>query len=144
MAARTANALWEGALREGRGQMLLGSGAFEGAFTFKTRFEEGEGGTNPEELVAGALAGCFSMQLAGVLGEGGNEPESIQTTADVSMRNTGDGPTIARIALRTTGKVPGIDQAAFQEAADTAKRICPVSRAVAGVEEITVDATLES
>ncbi len=87
MAARTANALWEGSLQEGRGQMSLGSGAFEGNYSFKSRFEEGDNGTNPEELIAAAHAGCFSMALSLALGEGGNEPESIQTQAKVSLRN---------------------------------------------------------
>ncbi len=144
MAARTANALWEGSVREGRGQMSLGSGAFEGAYSFTSRFEEGETGTNPEELVAAAHAGCFSMQLSLVLGEGGNEPESIQTQAKVSLRNLDSGPTITKVALVTRAKVPGLDDAAFQKAAEAAKEGCVISRALAGVEEITLDATLES
>ena len=143
MAARTANALWEGSLREGRGQMALGSGAFEGEFTFKSRFE-GDNGTNPEELVAAALAGCYSMQLSAVLGEGGNEAESIQTTAKVSMRTADEGPRISRIALTTTAKVPGVDEAAFREASTTAKQACLIARALAGVDEITLDASLEA
>ena len=96
MAARTANALWEGSLKEGRGKMSLGSGAFEGAYSFKSRFEEGENGTNPEELVAAAHAGCFSMALSLVLGEGGNPPESIQTEAKISLRNVDGTPTITK------------------------------------------------
>jgi osmotically inducible protein OsmC len=144
MAARTANALWEGPLQEGRGQMGLGSGAFEGEYSFKSRFEEGENGTNPEELIAAAHAGCFSMALSGVLADAGHTPESIQTQAKVGMRSTDAGPTINRIALTTTARVPGIDDAAFQEAAETAKKNCPVSRALASVEEITLQATLES
>src|SRR5918993_4007377 len=145
MAARTANAHWEGSLKEGRGQMSLGSGAFEGKYSFKSRFEEGDNGTNPEELLAAAHAGCFSMALSLVLGEGGNEPESIQTQAKVSLRNLDDtGPTITKIALMTRGRVPGIDQEAFEKAATTAKETCVVSRALAGVEEITLEATLET
>jgi osmotically inducible protein OsmC len=144
MAARTANALWEGSLKEGRGQMALGSGAFEGTYSFKSRFEEGENGTNPEELIAAAHAGCFSMALALALGEGGNEPESIQTTAKVSLRNLDAGPTITKIALTTRGRVPGLDEADFQKAAEAAKESCVVSRALAGVDEVTVDATLDS
>ena len=143
MAARTANALWEGSLREGRGQMALGSGAFEGAYTFESRFEA-DNGSNPEELVAAALAGCYSMQLAAVIGEGGNDPESVQTTAKVSMRMTDEGPRISKIALTTAAKVPGIDEAAFGEAVDTAKQACLIARALAGVPEITVDASLDS
>ena len=144
MAARTANALWEGSVREGRGQMSLGSGAFEGAYSFKSRFEEGENGTDPEELVAAAHAGCFSMALSLALGENGNEPELIQTQAKVSMRNLDAGPTITKIALVTRARVPGLDDAGFQKAAEAAKEGCVVSRALAGVDEITLEATLES
>jgi osmotically inducible protein OsmC len=144
MAARTANALWEGSLQEGRGQMSLGSGAFEGNYSFQSRFGEGENGTNPEELLAAAHAGCFSMALSLVLGEGGNEPESIQTTAKVSMRNLDAGPTITKIALTTRARVPGLDEEGFQKAANAAKEGCVVSRALGGVEEITLDASLES
>ena len=144
MAARTANALWEGSLREGRGQMSLGSGAFEGAYSFTSRFEEGESGTNPEELVAAAHAGCFSMALSLALGENGNEPESSQTQAKVSMRNLDAGPTITKIALVTRARVPGLDDAGFQKAAAAAKEGCVVSRVLAGVDEITLEATLES
>jgi osmotically inducible protein OsmC len=144
VAARTANALWEGSLAEGRGQMALGSGAFEGNYSFKSRFEEGENGTNPEELIAAAHAGCFSMALSLVLGEGGNEPESIQTQAKVSLRNLDAGPTITKIALTTRARVPGLDDEAFQKAANTAKETCVVSRALAGVEEFTLDASLDA
>ena len=143
MAARTANALWEGSIKEGRGRMSLGSGAFEGNYSFQSRFGEGEGGTNPEELIAAAHAGCFSMALSLALGEGGNEPESIQTQAKVSLRNLDTGPAITKVALTTRARVPGIDQEAFQKAAEAAKEGCLVSRALAGVEEITLDAQLE-
>ena len=144
MAARTANALWEGSLKDGRGQMSLGSGAFEGNYSFQSRFEEGENGTNPEELLAAAHAGCFSMALSLVLGEGGTEPESIQTQAKVSMRNLDTGPTITKIALTTRARVPGLDDEGFQKAANAAKEDCVISRALGGVEEITLDASLES
>ena len=144
MAARTANAVWEGSIQEGGGTMSLGSGAFEGAYSFKSRFEEGENGTNPEELIAAAHAGCFSMALSLVLGEGGNVPESIQTQAKVSMRNIDGNPTITKVALTTRARVPGLDDAGFQKAAAAAKDGCVVSRALAGVEEITLDAALES
>ena len=143
MAARTANALWEGSVPQGRGQMSLGSGAFEGAYSFTSRFEEGENGTNPEELLAAAHAGCFSMALSLALTEAGNEPESIQTQARVSMRNIDGKPTITKVTLTTRAKVPGLDDAAFQEAAEAAKEGCIVSRALAGVDEIDLDATLE-
>jgi osmotically inducible protein OsmC len=145
MAARTANAMWEGSINEGRGQMSLGSGAFEGAYSFQSRFGDEDSGTNPEELVAAAHAGCFTMALSLVLGQGGNEPESLQTQARVTLRNLEDtGPTITKIALKTTGRVPGIDQDAFQKAAETAKKSCVISRALGGVDEIELEATLES
>ena len=145
MAARTANALWEGSINEGRGQMSLGSGAFEGNYSFQSRFGEGENGTNPEELIAAAHAGCFTMALSLVLGQGGNEPESLRTQAKVTLRNLEDtGPTITKIALTTRGRVPGIDAEAFEKAATAAKDSCVVSRALAGVEEITLDASLDS
>ena len=144
MAARTANALWEGSINEGRGQMSLGSGAFEGNYSFKSRFEEGENGTNPEELIAAAHAGCFSMALSLVLGEGGNEPESIQTQAKVKLRNVDGNPTITGVALTPRARVPGLDDEGFQKAAEAAKAGCVVSRALGGVEEITLDATLEA
>ncbi len=144
MAARTANALWEGSLQEGRGTMSLGSGAFEGAYSFKSRFEEGENGTNPEELVAAAHAGCFSMALSLVLTEAGNPPESIQTEAKITLRNVDGAPTITKSALTTRARVPGLDEAAFQKAAEGAKESCVISRALGGVDEITLDATLEA
>ena|SRR5919112_687942 len=144
MAARTAKAVWEGSVQEGRGQMSLGSGAFEGAYSFKSRFEEGDNGTNPEELIAAAHAGCFSMALSLALGEGGNEPESIQTQAKVTLRNLDGVPTITKVALTTRARVPGLDDEAFQKAAAAAKEGCLVSRALGSVEEITLDAALES
>jgi osmotically inducible protein OsmC len=144
MAARTANAVWEGSIQEGRGQMSLGSGAFEGNYSFKSRFEEGDNGTNPEELIAAAHAGCFSMALSLVLGEGGNVPESIQTQAKVTLRNVDGNPTITKVALTTRARVPGLDDEGFQKAADAAKEGCVVSRALGGVDEITLDAALES
>src|SRR5918997_1251525 len=143
MAARTANALWEGSLQEGRGEMSLGSGAFEGAYSFKSRFEEGENGTNPEELVAAAHAGCFSMALSLVLGEAGNPPESIQTQAKISLRNVDGAPTITKSALTTRVRVPGLDEGELQKLAEGAKEGCVVSRALGGVER-TLDATLDA
>jgi lipoyl-dependent peroxiredoxin len=145
MAARTANAMWEGSTEEGRGEMSLGSGAFQGAYSYDSRFGEGDKGTNPEELIAAAHAGCFTMALSLFLTQAGNPPESLQTNARVSLRNLEDsGPTITKITLKTTGKVPGIDQDAFQKAAEQAKENCLVSRALAGVKEMPLEATLES
>ncbi len=142
MATRTAKAHWNGSLGEGSGTMALGSGAYEGPYSSQSRFADGSG-TNPEELIGAAHAGCFSMALSLVLGEGGNEPESIDTDAKVSLVKDGDGFKISKIALTTRGRVQGLDEAAFKEAADAAKAGCPVSKALAGVD-ITVDATLES
>ena len=143
MAARSANATWEGSLNEGSGRMALGSGAFEGSYSFQSRFGD-EPGPTPEELIAAAEAGCFTMQLSLNLGEAGHEPESLSTEAKVEMRQTEQGPTISRIDLVTRGRVPGIDDAGFKEAAEKAKDNCIISRALAGVPEMTLDATLES
>jgi osmotically inducible protein OsmC len=142
MAVRFAEAVWNGRLRDGEGVMRLGSGAFEGNYTFSSRFEEGPG-TNPEELIGAALAGCFSMALSGDLGRAGYTPKRIETKARVSLEQVDGKPTIARIHLETQGDVPDIDQQAFQEKANGAKKGCPVSRALTGVE-ISVDAKLVS
>lgn len=143
MATRNASAEWKGNLMEGDGSMALGSGAWEGPFTFKSRFEEGQG-TNPEELIGAALAGCFTMQLSHALSEAGHVPDSVQTQAKVQIRNVDGNPTIAQIDLETRARVPGIDDDAFQKEAKVAKDGCIISRALAGVGNITVDATLES
>ena len=143
MATRNASATWKGNLMEGDGSMALGSGAWEGPFTFKSRFEEGHG-TNPEELIGAAEAGCFTMQLAHNLSEAGHVPESVQTQARVHIRNVDGNPTIAQIDLVTRARVPGLDDATFQETAKATKDACIISRALAGVSNITVDATLES
>ncbi len=144
MAARTADAVWQGGLQDGQGTMKMASGAYEGAYSFRSRFGDGAAGTNPEELIAAAHAGCFSMALSLVLGEGGNEPESIQTQAKVSLRNLDAGPTITKVALTTRARVPGLEDAAFQKAAEAAKENRVISRALAGVEEITLEASLEA
>jgi osmotically inducible protein OsmC len=143
MAIRTANAEWKGALPDGDGTFGVASGAVDGAYTVGTRFEE-DPGTNPEELVAAAHASCFSMQLSGVLSQGGNPPESIRTEAKVQLLKQGEGFGITRIELVTVGRVPGIDAAAFEQAAETAKEICPISKALAAVPEMNLDARLES
>jgi len=141
MPTRKANAQWQGDLKSGKGNMALESGAYEGQFSFKTRFEDGTG-TNPEELVGAAHAGCFSMQFSAMLAEAGHPPDSIKTEARVHFA-VEDTPTIERIELITRGKVPGIDEAEFKKTADKAKEMCPVSRLYTGAE-ITLDATLES
>jgi lipoyl-dependent peroxiredoxin len=143
MATRKATAQWSGNLQEGGGTMALGSGAFEGQYSYKSRFEEGTG-TNPEELIGAAHAGCFTMALSSILSEAGSVPDSLETNATVQFRPVDGAPTIVRIDLATRGRVPGIDQAGFEQAAADAKAGCAVSRALAGVNEITVEATLES
>jgi lipoyl-dependent peroxiredoxin len=141
MAVRTANAQWDGGLQSGQGTMRLGGGAYEGPYSFQSRFEEGPG-TNPEELIAAAHAGCFSMALSGELGKAGYEPARISTTARVNLVKREEGFTIIRIELETEGDVPGIDEAEFREKAEAAKAGCPVSRALKAVPEITVSARL--
>jgi lipoyl-dependent peroxiredoxin len=143
MAIRKASAQWEGTITEGGGQIALGSGAYEGPYSFQSRFEEGAG-TNPEELIGAAHAGCFSMALSGVLTGAGTPPERIETDARVSIVKQGEGFAINKIQLVTRGRVPGIDQDAFQQAAQTAKETCPVSVALGGVPDISLEATLES
>jgi osmotically inducible protein OsmC len=140
MPVRKASAKWNGSLQEGDGTMALGSGAYEGPFSFRSRFQDGDG-TNPEELIGAAHAGCFSMALSAVLGEGGHTPDSIETSAKVSFEMIDDAPTISHIELTTRGRVPGLDDGGFKEAAENAKANCPVSRALAGVD-ITLDAAL--
>lgn len=130
MVIRDSSAVWEGNLVDGKGSMRLGSGAYEGAYTRASRFENGPG-TNPEELIGAAHAGCFSMFLAAILSKAGHTVEQINTTARVHL---GDGPKITLIELSTTGVVPGIDEATFIEFAEQAKKGCPVSQALASVE----------
>ncbi|MEA2291594.1 MAG: lipoyl-dependent peroxiredoxin [Solirubrobacteraceae bacterium] len=137
MPERKANARWEGNLKDGRGTMGFGSGAFEGRYSYRSRFEEGEG-TNPEELIAAAHAGCYSMALSADLAEAGHTPESVETEATVSLGSNG----ISGVHLVARARVPGIEEAEFQSVAEAAKAGCPVSKALAAVE-ITLDATLE-
>lgn len=137
MAIRVSTATWHGNLKEGKGVMRLGSGAFDGEYTNASRFEEGPG-TNPEELVGAAHAGCFSMFLAALLADAGYQPVKISTAAKVHL---GAGPRIRLIELSTEGEVPGIDDAVFQDFAVKAKTGCPVSQALASVE-ITLTAKL--
>lgn len=139
--ARSATAQWNGTLKGGDGTMTADSGAFEGPYTFKSRFEEGTG-TNPEELVAAAHAGCFSMALSAELEKAGTPAESVETQAKVQLRPVDGVPTITKVDLVTRGRVPGIDQDTFAKAAEGAKENCIISRALGGVDEMTVDATL--
>lgn len=141
MAVRSADAEWNGTLKEGDGRMRMASGAYEGAYSFSSRFEEGEG-TNPEELIAAAHAGCFSMALSGELGKAGHDPRRVVTTANVHLNKSDQGFSITRIHLETRAAVPGLDDGAFQKIAAGAKKGCPVSRALQAVE-ITMEAKLE-
>jgi osmotically inducible protein OsmC len=127
MPTRSSTAQWSGNLARGSGTMSLGSGAFEGSYSFASRFESGEG-TNPEELIAAAHAGCFSMQLAALLSQAGHEPESVQTTADVHLD-------------KDNVKAEGLDEDELQKHAEEAEKTCPVSRAL-GAIEVSLDAKL--
>jgi osmotically inducible protein OsmC len=141
MPARTANARWEGGLKDGKGNMRLGGGAFDGQYSFSSRFEEGVG-TNPEELIAAAHAGCYSMAFSAGLEKAGYSPNSVQTEAKVHLSPAdGGGFRISRIDLVANAEVPGIEEDAFQQVAQAAKEGCPVSKALASVE-ITLNATL--
>jgi lipoyl-dependent peroxiredoxin len=133
MPVRTAEAVWQGKLRDGQGRLRLGSGAYDGPYSFASRFEQGPG-TNPEELIAAAHAGCFSMALSFMLEQAGYTPERIQTAARVSLERIGEGFKITAINLETEARVPGIDEKTFLEKAEAAKIGCPVSQALAGVE----------
>jgi osmotically inducible protein OsmC len=131
MAVRTSEAEWRCNLREGEGRVKLGSGAFEGAYSFPSRFESGKG-TNPEELIGAAHAGCFSMALAAGLTRAGYTPTRIQTTANVHLDKVGEGFEITTIELDTRAEIPGIDEATFTREAEAAKANCPVSKALKG------------
>ncbi len=141
MPVRKAEAEWKGNLRDGRGEVALESGAFRGPYTFKSRFEDGKE-TNSEELIGAAHAGCFTMALTAALSRQNLTPELIHTTASVHIEQAAGGFSIPRIELRTRAKVPGIDAAKFKELAEDAKKNCPVSKALAGVQ-ISLDAALE-
>jgi osmotically inducible protein OsmC len=137
---RSASAVWNGSLKEGKGTISSQSGALKSLqYSFATRFADGVG-TNPEELIAAAHAGCFTMALSAELGKAGFTPDSIETTAVVTL-DMHDKPTVTKIHLTTKAKVPGIDKAKFDEIAAGAKAGCPISRLLAAAE-ITLDATL--
>jgi osmotically inducible protein OsmC len=141
MPIRTASAHWQGNLTEGSGTIKTGKGGYEGNYSFKSRFEEGEG-TNPEELIAAAHSGCFSMAFSKGLADAGFTGTSVQTTATVHLDKTDAGMTVTRIDLDTVGVVPGIDAADFQKIAEGAKENCPISRLLSPGAEITLNATL--
>ncbi len=139
---RKGSAVWSGDLKTGKGTVTTQSGTLsEAQYSFKTRFEEGVG-TNPEELIGAAHAGCFSMALSAVLGEAGITPDRIATTANVTLEFIEGAPTVTKIHLDTTAKIPGISDADFQKHAKGAKENCPISRLLKA--EITMDAKLEA
>jgi lipoyl-dependent peroxiredoxin len=133
MATRNGSAVWEGTLKGGKGTMKLGSGAYEGPYSFSSRFEEAAG-TNPEELIGAAEAGCFSMALSANLEKAGHPAKRISTVAKVKLEAGSSGPRITSIELNTDAEVPGIDEAKFLEQAELTKKTCPVSVALAGTE----------
>lgn len=132
---------WQGDLQTGHGTFVAGTD-IRGNYTFKSRFEDGEG-ANPEQLIGAAHAACFSMALSNALAEAGTPVDSVQTTALVTLKIVDGTPTITKIALSTVGRVPGLDEEGFVAQAEAAKAGCPVSRALAGVPEISLQARLE-
>jgi osmotically inducible protein OsmC len=143
MTISTSSAIWEGGLKNGKGQFSARSGAFQGAYSFQTRFE-GAQGTNPEELLAAAHAACLSMALAGALEKAGHPPTRISTTASASMEKVAEGFRITRMKLEVRGQVPGIDQATFAAAAEGARQGCPVSNVFKSNIEMELEARLEN
>ena len=141
MPSRKAEAEWTGNLVEGAGRLAVGSGAFQGPYSFKARFEDGQSATNPEELLGAAHAGCFTMALTAQLSRARLTPNRIHTDATVVLEKVGDAFAITRIELDTAADVPGIDDATFEKYAADAKQNCPVSKALAGTE-IRLKATL--
>lgn len=142
MATRNGSAVWKGDLKSGTGEVTVGNGVYQGNYSFKSRFEDGDG-TNPEELIAAAHAGCYSMQLSAMLAEGGQTPTSVETSAVCSLRNVDGKPTITKIELTTVGEVPGLSEEEFQQAAKEAKEVCLITRALAGVDDIELTASLK-
>jgi lipoyl-dependent peroxiredoxin len=141
MATRNGSAEWRGDLKGGAGTLRVGDGVFEGQYSFSSRFEEGEG-TNPEELIAAAHASCLAMALSNDLASHGHAPESVRVTAKVHLRIVDGAPTIAQIELDVEGTVDGLDEEHFRAHAEQAKAACPVSRALAGVPDISLTAHL--
>ncbi len=140
---RKAEADWNGGIIDGNGKVKLGSGAFEGAYSFKSRFsEEEQTATNPEELIAAAHAGCYTMALSGNLGKAGYSPKNIHTTANVRIEKQGEGFVIPNIDLETEAEVEGIEDEEFQQIAEKTKKTCPVSQVLSGAE-ISLKATLK-
>jgi osmotically inducible protein OsmC len=141
MTQRNGSAEWRGDVQNGSGTLTVGEGVFEGAYSFASRFGDGTG-TNPEQLIAAGHAACFSMALSNILSQAGHVPDSVRTSARIDLRNIDGAPTLAAVHLVTEGAVPGIDQEQFTTFAEQAKAGCPVSRALAGIPEITLEAKL--
>ena len=141
MPIRSASARWQGNLTEGSGTVKTGKGGYQGNYSFKSRFEEGEG-TNPEELIGAAHAGCFSMAFSKGLADAGFTPTSVETVAKVHLDKTDAGMSVTRIDLETQGDVPGVDETTFQKLAEDAKANCPISRLLSPGAEITLSAKL--
>ncbi len=142
MPTSSASAVWEGVLRSGKGHFKAASGAFEGDYSFATRFENARG-TNPEELIAAAHAACLSMALSAELEKGRTPATRISTKASCTVDKAGEGFKITRMRLEVRGKVPSLDQAGFAKAAEAAKNGCPVSTALQGNVQMELDAKLE-
>jgi osmotically inducible protein OsmC len=142
MPVRNANAVWKGNLQDGKGTMEVESGAFEGSYSFKSRFKEGTG-TNPEELIGAAHAGCYSMALSNELDEAGYDPNSVDTNAEVEFDMVDGNPEIKSITLNVEANVAEIDEDTFNDLANGAKENCPVSKALAGVD-IKLNTSLNS
>jgi osmotically inducible protein OsmC len=141
MTARNGSAEWHGDVDSGSGAITVGDGVFQGPYSYESRFGDGEG-TNPEQLIAAAHAGCFTMALSSIVSAAGHPPESLNTQARVHLRNVDGLPTLAKMELETVGVVPGLDAEQFQSYAEAAKATCPVSRALAGIPEISLMARL--
>ena len=142
MASRNGSAQWNGDLQSGSGTVTVGESAWTGNYSFKSRFEDGEG-TNPEELLAASHAGCFTMAMSLFLTEKGHAPDQLNTKVKTHLRQVEGAPTITKAEIEVEGSVPGIDQDQFQQYAEQAKDQCVISRALAGVGEMTVTATLK-
>lgn len=134
MPTRKAEAEWKGNLAEGQGSLKVGSGAFAGPYSFKSRFEDGQSATNPEELIGAAHAGCFTMAITAALSRNGITATRIHTEAQVKLEKVGEAFSITEINLNTEAEIPGIDDATFQTYANNAKQGCPVSKALAGTK----------
>src|SRR5262245_9903068 len=142
MAVRKGSAEWRGDLKGGAGEFALGNGDTSAPYTFKSRFEDGSSGSNPEELIGAAQAACYAMQLAAMLGEAGTPANSISATANVELSSVDDTPTITKISIEAIGDVPGLSEDEFKAKAEEAKSACLIARALAAVPEITLKATL--